>query len=180
MPAAAAALARLNVSVLSRASTAAGGLLAGGDDGLGGVVLDVSAVLGATAFSAAPRRCDLLRSPLISRHLPSSPLLSAVPRSGLSVHLDAQRACARDGAQCAPHGCVAYTSTGCGGRFPASLLSRAAAAAEPTLAGRSGPHSRRCREIARAACTSTSAASGRGARCHSFWMQSRSTERHRP
>ena len=47
----------------------------------------------------------------------------ASPRSGLSVHVSAIRGCKREGKWCDPaSSCVGYTSAGCGGRFPPSLL----------------------------------------------------------
>lgn len=64
------------------------------------VALDVAAVLGASAFSPAPR-------------------------SGLSVHYLAMRGCERiPGYQCNPAaaGCVPFASSGCGGAFPRLLL----------------------------------------------------------
>lgn len=54
-------------------------------------------------------------------------LFSASPRSGLSVHLLAMRACQRMGAPCEPHSCVAFAHTACGGSFPRGLLRRDAA-----------------------------------------------------
>ena len=64
---------------------------------------------------------------------------SGSPRSGLSVHLLSLRACERLHAQCAPHACVPFASTACGGRFPAMLLRRGARDLP-----RHGPKSERC------------------------------------
>ena len=68
------------------------------DSELSGIALDVAAVIDAAAFSAAPR-------------------------SGLSVHLAAMRACER-GEACRPAlgTCTPFASTGCGGRFPPGML----------------------------------------------------------
>lgn len=71
----------------------------------------------------------------------SAARFSPAPRSGLSLHLDTMRACTRLGTGCSPHSCVAYTSTGCGGRFPPTLLQPEGT---PSRAGRYGPLSRRC------------------------------------
>jgi hypothetical protein len=62
------------------------------------MALDVAAVLGAHAFSPAPR-------------------------SGLSVHYTAMRRCDA-GALCDPAyaACVPYASSGCGGAFPRTIL----------------------------------------------------------
>ena len=113
-------LAPLDVSVVSRSSAALGVLVASDDESAAAIAIDVAACLGASHFSAAPR-------------------------SGLSTHLAALHACAH-GAACAPNACTAYASTGCGGRFPATLLSSGAADAR----GR-GPHSPYCKAVARAA-----------------------------
>ena len=140
VPYATALLAPHNITVLSRSSTAAAALFAGGDDGIGGLLIDVAACLGAASLSPAPR-------------------------SGLSVHLLAMRQCAR-GQPCEPHGCVAYTSTACGGGFPEDIVgagvgahelparshrqqvgSRRAAVVGHGVGGGRGPRSRYCQSL---------------------------------
>ena len=140
VPHATALLAPHNLTVLSRSSTAAAAVFAGGDDGIGGLLIDVAACLGATSFSPAPR-------------------------SGLSVHMLAMRQCGR-GQPCAPHSCVAYTSTGCGGSFPEGVVdSRGGAGEVPSqsqsqsykqqggigsaagVGGGRGPRSRYCQAV---------------------------------
>lgn len=63
---------------------------------------------------------------------------SGSPRSGLSVHLLAMRACERMGTPCEPHACIAYAHPGCGGSFPAAFLRGA------SDMPRHGPLSKRC------------------------------------
>lgn len=102
VPAAAAALAPLNVTVTSARDAPPQRVLAmtaerALDSEAALMALDVAAVLAARAFSPAPR-------------------------SGLSVHLTAMRGCARgDACDPAAAACVPYASAGCGGRFPPQL-----------------------------------------------------------
>ena len=116
VPQAAAALARFNVTVVSRADVEPEALRSiHPESATAALALDVASCLGAEGFSPSPR-------------------------SGLSVHLIAMRACERRGEPCTPHACVAYASTACGGRFPY--------VSESTRdAPRHGPHSQRCKAM---------------------------------
>ena len=102
LPRASAALAPFNVTVVSRldADESANALLrVHSDVELAHLALDIAAMMKAEVLWPAPR-------------------------SGLSVHLMALRACEREGHQCDPAlaACVSFTSSGCGGTFPNELL----------------------------------------------------------
>ena len=101
LPRAAAALAQLNATVVSqRGCTAAALREVHPDAEAAAILLDVAALLAASAFSPAPR-------------------------SGLSVHLAALRGCERDGQPCdaaRAASCVRYAGAGCGGVFSEALL----------------------------------------------------------
>ena len=92
------ALANLSIRVVSRSALPPSLARVHPDAATAELAIDAAAVLDADAFAAAPR-------------------------SGWSVALAAQRACAA-GRPCDPANgtCVAFTSTGCGGEWPEALL----------------------------------------------------------
>ena len=127
LPIAASGLAAYNVTIVSRLSCDAAAVSRIHSDGdVARMLLDVTALVKAAAFSPAPR-------------------------SGLSLHVASLRGCEHRGLPCDPAAaCVRYASSGCGGAFPQSLMRRAGSSSslDVHLARESGPR-RDCTSSAR-------------------------------